>query len=335
MKQDTLLLIADSERDADMLYASGLRISEPFIFVEARGRKFAVVGDADLDRARRDAAVDRVLPLATFRRECAADGEAEPCLGQLAVQVLRHLRVRKVHVPHRFPLGYARQIRASRIKVKVREGWFFPDRQFKTAPELKMISAALTMAEIGLSEGIHALKRARVQRGGKLLLNGNPLSADRLRAIIDCAVFDAGGIPSGTVVACGPQACDPNERGHGLLRAHLPIILDVSPRSQKTGYFGHLARTVVRGTVKEPVHQLYEAVRTGQELAFKGIRSGANCAGLLEMVTAHFALHGFPTARRHGRLNGVLHGVGRGVGLESQEPPGTHGSSRSDRKSVV
>ena len=66
-----------------------------------------------------------------------------------------------------------------------------------------------------------------------------------------------------TIVAGGKQGCDPHERGHGPLRAHEPIIIDIFPRSQKTGYFGDITRTVVRGHASEGVRKLYATVLAG------------------------------------------------------------------------
>ena len=73
-------------------------------------------------------------------------------------------------------------------------------------------------------------------------------------------------------MAGGRQACDPHEPGHGPLRANEPIILDVFPRSQKTGYFGDITRTVVRGRASEAVRRLYDTVARGQEIAFARLR---------------------------------------------------------------
>ena len=90
------------------------------------------------------------------------------------------------------------------------------------------------MAEVGLAEGLQALKSCKIDRERRLLYHGNALTSEKLRAIIDTAIVQVGGLPSNTIVAGGRQSCDPHERGHGLLRAEEPIILDVFPRSQKT-----------------------------------------------------------------------------------------------------
>ena len=54
-KSENLLIVADSERDADMLYAVGMFVPDPFIYLRNRGRNYIVVSDLEIDRARRQA----------------------------------------------------------------------------------------------------------------------------------------------------------------------------------------------------------------------------------------------------------------------------------------
>ena len=53
---EPLLIVADSERDANMLYAVGLFVPDPFIYLNAGGRPWIVMSDLEIDRARRQAA---------------------------------------------------------------------------------------------------------------------------------------------------------------------------------------------------------------------------------------------------------------------------------------
>lgn len=153
-----------------------------------------------------------------------------------------------------------------------------------------------------------------------------PLTSERLRGIIGTAVLQAGGLAANTIVASGPQTCDPHERGHGVLRAGEPIILDVFPRSQKTGYFGDITRTVVKGRATEAVRQMYRAVEEAQDLAFSLIRHGANAGEVHGRVQEHFVGSGFKTGRHRGRMRGFFHGTGHGLGLDLHEALrlGTH-----------
>ena len=51
MKSETLLMVADSERDANMLYATGLFVPDPFIYLDFGRRPFIVMNDLEIDRA--------------------------------------------------------------------------------------------------------------------------------------------------------------------------------------------------------------------------------------------------------------------------------------------
>ena len=114
-----------------------------------------------------------------------------------------------------------------------------------------------------------------------------------LRAEIDSTILRAGGIPTGTIVAGGDQACDPHERGHGPLYADSLIILDVFPRDAKTGYFGDMTRTVLRGRATEVQRKLWNTVKAGQALGVEEQRALLN--DLEACQSPRTCPHGRPT----------------------------------------
>ena len=321
MKRDNLLLVADSEHDANMLYAVGMFVPDPFIYLRVGGKCHVVMSDLEIDRARKEARHCRVLPWTRYARKLERERAAKPGFATIIRELLREKRLKKVFVPASFPFGLARELRRMKIKVKIREGPFFPARQFKSAAEVKKISAALMMAEVGLAEGIQALKNARIGKNGRLLHHNVPMTSEKLRAIIDTAIIQAGGLPANTIVAGGRQSCDPHERGHGVLRAHEPIILDIFPRSQKTGYFGDITRTVVKGRASEPLRRLYHTVARGQDIAFDKMEAGVSGVEVHQAVHDFFIGEGYRTGKRNGRMQGFFHGTGHGLGLEIHEAP--------------
>jgi Xaa-Pro aminopeptidase len=322
MSRDNLLIVADSEHNADMLYAVGVFVPERFIFLRHKGRPHVVLADPELDRVRRLAPQCRVLSYSRYERRAArAQGNGHPPgLADVLRGLLRERRIRRVVVGEDFPFGLARRLRRDGVKVKLAHGALFPDRIVKGADEVKKISAALVMAEVGLAEGLHALRRTR-PKDGRLYLNQNPLTAERLRAIMDTAMLEAGGTPGHTIVAAGRQSCDPHERGHGPLPADAPIVLDVFPRSQKTGYHGDITRTVVRGRASEPVRAMHAAVVAAQQAALARLRHGAWAEEVHTACAATLAAAGFATRRRSGRHEGFIHSAGHGIGLELHEAP--------------
>lgn len=321
MKRETLLMVADSERDADMLYAVGMFAPDPFIFLRIRGINSIVISDLEIDRARTQAPHCRVLSLSRYQKKIRAQGIRNPGLAHVIAQILREKQIRTVTVPASFPCGLAAELRRLKIAVRPRRGLFFAQRELKSRQETKKIIAALAMAEVGLAEAMQVLKRAKIGRDNRLFYCHVPLTSEKLRAVIETAIVQASGLASHTIVAGGRQACDPHEPGYGLLRANEPIILDVFPRSQKTGYFGDITRTVVKGHADEAVRKLYDTVWRGQKMAARKMRAGVRTTEVHRAVQDFFEQQGYKTGKRNGRMEGFFHGTGHGLGLEIHEPP--------------
>jgi len=314
-------MVADSEHDANMLYATGLFVPDPFIYLQTRGRPLIVMSDLEIDRARVQAPHCRAVSLGRYQQKLRTGGIPRPGPAHVVRQILQEKGIRRVTVPDNFPLGLAGDLGKLGVTVKARPGNFFPEREIKSAAEVRKISAALMMAEVGMAEGMEVLRRSKIGRDRKLLYHNLPLTSEKLRAVIDCAILQASGLAANTIVAGGRQACDPHERGYGPLRAHEPIIIDIFPRSQKTGYFGDITRTVVRGRASEAVARLYDTVLRGQNIAFRKIRAGIPTGDAHRAVQEYFEQQGYKTRRHHGRMEGFFHGTGHGLGLEIHESP--------------
>lgn len=321
MKSEPLLIVADTEHDANMLYAVGMFVPDPFIYLRLGGRCYIVLSDLEIDRARKQAKHCYALSLSGFQEKLRQAGSKNPGHAHVIKQILRERKIKRVSVPGNFPLGLANELSGLGIRIQPRKGIFFPEREQKSAAEVKKISAALAMAEVGLAEGVQALRLSKIGKDRKLFYRNAPLTSERLRAVIDTAILQASGLASHTIVAGGKQGCDPHEIGRGILRANEPIILDVFPRSQTTGYFGDITRTVVKGRAGESVRKLYDTVLRGQKLAFSKMKAGVATKKIHEAVLNFFDGQGYKTGKRNGRMEGFFHGTGHGLGLEIHEAP--------------
>lgn len=312
----TKLIYAASPRSADMLYATGFHAPDAFVFLRQRGKKTIVLNDLEIDRGRREAMVDQILSSSDLAREF---GSHSP--GLIAAGFLLRRKIHRVAVPADFPLGFARLLEKAGIEVLPVEGHFWPEREIKTKCELSDIGKALHLAAAGILRAVEVLRASKIGRGGALKWGGKPLTSEIVRAECDAAVLRAGGIPDGTIVAGGRQACDPHERGHGPLRARELIILDVFPRDARTGFFGDLTRTVVRGQASGAQRNLWQAVCEAQQLAVRSIKPRAKGAAVHKAVQEFFASRGYRTEKRRGRWTGFFHGTGHGLGLDLHEEP--------------
>jgi len=315
------LIVAPSDTDADMLYATRIFIGDPFIFLQQNGKRTLVLSDLEIDRAKKNAKADEFVMFNQLEREVQGKAKKAPPYEKVLAHFLTKRGVKRALVPASFPLGFANEIKQKGIVLETSNGLFWPAREKKTAEEIKLLERALRMTETGMKRGMEILKASTPGAGKKLKWSGKTLTSEILRAEIDSAILRAGGVPTNTIVAGGDQACDPHERGFGPLHANTLIILDIFPRDGKTGYWGDMTRTVVRGRASEQQRKLWEAVKAGQALALKRIKAGEDGMSIHQAITELFDRRGFPTEVRNGRRVGFFHGTGHGLGLEIHEYP--------------
>ena len=315
------LIVAPSDTDADMLYATRIFIGDPFIFLQQNGKRTLVLSDLEIDRAKKNAKADEFVMFSQLEREVQGKAKKAPPYEKVLAHFLRKRGVKRAKVPANFPLGFANEIKRKGIALETSNGLFWPAREKKTAEEIRLLERALRITETGMKRGMEILKASKPGAGKKLKWSGKTLTSEILRAEIDSAILRAGGVPTNTIAAGGDQACDPHERGFGPLQANSLIILDIFPRDAKTGYWGDMTRTVVRGRASEQQRKLWEAVKAGQTLALKRIKAGIDGMSIHQAITELFDRRGFPTEVRDGRRVGFFHGTGHGLGLEIHEYP--------------
>lgn len=144
------------------------------------------------------------------------------------------------------------------------------------------------------------------------------LIIDEVLATHDCLS------PQGHIVAGGIESAEPHEAGSGPLLPGTPIVIDIFPRSNASGWYADMSRTVCIGMPPGELLQMYDAVLSAQTLAISLLRPGAVGGDIQLAVEAHFATLGFQT-RGEGKeftfAQGFVHGVGHGVGQEVHEAP--------------
>lgn len=330
MNFQNVLLVGTGQHDPNMLYATGLMTPEPAIYFRHKGRCYCVLNNHEIVRAGELSANCRPISLTRCMRRIQREHGNPPTLARVIHLLAKERRIKKFVVPETFPYGLAKDLRKLKLRLKVRPGpLFFPEREFKSPDEVKKISAAIMMAEVGMAEAIQALKNSKIGKDAKLVHRGLPLTAERLKSIIDTAVFQAGGLPDQTIVACGRQSCDFQKCGTGPLRANRPVVIRVLVRSQKTGYCGVITRTFVKGHATDSLRRLHETVRSAQDLAINALHAGVLAADVHRIVQKHFEQTGYRTSRSGKHCAGFLHDTGNGLGLEIIEPPAINSENQS------
>jgi len=320
MRPAARLLYAASESDADILYPTAFFAPDPFLFVQLGRRRILVASDLELDRAKKQASVDRVMSWSRVARKLEGEG-TRPSVAAVIARVARDLGARRAEVPRSFPLGLAMELDELGLRLVLGPDPFWPEREIKRPAEVRAIEASLRAAEAGLEAGLAALRACRIGRDGFLRRGGRRFTAEDLKAAVNTRILAEGCVPSHTICAPGDQAVDPHEEGHGAIRAHVPVVMDIFPRSERTGYFGDLTRTVVRGRASERLKQVYALVHEGVRLGHSRIRDGVPGKSIHTEIQRLFESRGFRTGVQQGRMQGFFHGTGHGLGLQIHEPP--------------
>jgi len=321
IKNRNILLFADSERDANVLYATRFFCPDAFVFIRtSAGKRIYVMSDLELDRAKKQSNAHRVLSLSKYTAMASSTSGRTPLPADVIAVVLRDLKIRGVTVPSNFPVGVADGLRKHGLRVGVAPDPFFAERLYKSDEDAKAIRTTMHATEAGLRAAIEVVRKSSI-RNGWVYHRNKRLTAEYLREVINGTIFDHGCVPAHTIVAPGKHGCDPHDVGAGPVQAHRPLIFDIFPRSEQTGYYADITRTVVKGKAPEEVKKMYLAVKAGQALGLRMIRHGVKTREIHRAIQALFDKRGFKTGKVDGRMQGFFHGTGHGLGLEVHEPP--------------
>ena len=314
------LMIAASETDADMYYATRFLAPDPFIFLQIGAEKYLLMSDLERDRARSQASVDHVLALSGYEEKAKERDIETPSPIDILHEFLIEKNIEHLNVPRAFPVAIADDLRDRGYRVTFPKGAFWPERAIKTEAEIAHIRAVQQHAETAMDVAISLIRNAGI-RGNTLYHDSEPLTSELVKRHIQLTLMERNCTTNHIIVACGDQACDPHDEGSGPLRAHRAIIIDIFPRSNRTGYFADITRTVVKGEPSAELQNIYNTVLEGQNLVLESIRADADGQAIHQSLTELFDSRNYETGTEDGHMQGFFHGTGHGLGLEIHEPP--------------
>lgn len=316
--------------NATLYHKIRFAVGDPAAYLETPGEgdsvcRTLILRDIEMDRARRQARADRVACPADFAPEDGLSGDRETATAQAAAECLRRGGVLRVRADRSLPLVFADMIRRAGIAVEYDPELGVADRRAKDEQEIAWIRQAQVVTQGAVEMACRLIARARARADGVLVHAGEPLTAERVRAVIDHWLLDRGYVNPPAIVAPGPQGADCHNLGSGELRTGQPVIIDVFPRNRETLYNGDCTRTVVHGAIPEELAAMHLAVRRAKAAAEAAIRAGAtgeevHKATVFSVVSSGYSV-GLAPDDAPGTYCSLPHGTGHGLGLEVHEPP--------------
>ena len=324
-----LLLYGDTERSAALRHEIPVPIGDAFLFAEIDGKAHILTSRLEtgrLARALPDAQLFDYFELGykEFVESGLSRAEASREVEARAVQ---QLGIDEAIVAAEFPLALADRLRADGVVLTVDEAAIELRRRAKTEVELDGIRLAQRAAEAGMAAASDLLARSRPNADGRLEVDGQPLLAEDVRAVLRRACAENGAPAPADVIVASVWQGGGHEPGSGPLPAGLPIHVDVWPRHEETACWADMARTFVVG---EPAREQAERLAEIDSLSLRAlteakenVRPGITGRELFDASCELFESAGYPTQRTSGPAEdeGFQWALGHGVGLEVHEAP--------------
>jgi Xaa-Pro aminopeptidase len=239
------------------------------------------------------------------------------------VRACRELGIAGASVPATFPLELADRLRENGVEVTPDRALFEERRRRKNATEIAGLRRAQRACEAALDAARDMLRRA--SSNGTLMLDGEPLTSERLKAEVERVFTEHGAFADEFIVAHGAQTTVGHEGGHGPILAGEAIVFDLFPRDRETGVYTDMTRTYVVGDVPEELREYHRLCKAALDRVVVAVKPGVNGRTLFEIPCELFAEHGYPTqlTKKPGEVldSGFFHSLGHGVGLEVHERP--------------
>lgn len=305
-------VIYSSSHDPDMRYLTQFVTSDPLFYIKKRSEEgILIVPQMEFDRAQDEASCG-VVSRGDARFFEFLEEEVSP--QRAAARMVHEYAGGDVIVPATFPLGMAEYLR-SFCRVTVDTDTVEGMRAVKSPRELDAIRATQERTNEVMAFAEDIIRHA-TEKGGELLYGGSPLTSDSLRREMHCWLLRHGCTAHDTIVSCGRETSQPHNTGSGTLLANEPIVIDVFPQDEKTGYYADMTRTFVKGEPTPEIQEIYGTVCDGQTLAEEMLRPGITGAEVHNAVLDLFNERGYATGDE-----GFIHSLGHGVGLQIHEGP--------------
>ncbi|MCP4758120.1 MAG: aminopeptidase P family protein [Planctomycetes bacterium] len=321
----TTLIAGIPSANDTLFHAIRFGAGDPAALIDFGSERLLIIRDIEMDRARKSARVDRVACPADFAPEGGLSGDRETATAQAAAEAIRRSDIAEVTADRTLPLSFLAALRDSGIKTMYDQDLGVTSRRSKDAEELDALRTAQADTQTAIATACETIAAASPDAQGLLMRDGDVLTAERVRTLIDICLLERGYENPTCIVAGGPQGADCHNHGHGALRTSEPIIIDVFPRSKSTRYNGDCTRMVVHGEVPPAVERMHAAVLAakiaGENVAKAGITGEAVNAATTAVIVEHGYELGLPEEGADPGRVAMVHGTGHGVGLAVHEPP--------------
>ncbi len=322
-----VLIYGDTIRHPELRHEVPLTLGDPFLYAERGDRRYITITDFEWPRLQ-EAGVEAELisPFKLGLDQLLDSGMKywEMAL-ELTLRAVNHIGITEAVAPHTFPLMLAEHLRANGIELTPERELFDLRRRVKNESELAGIRRAQRAAEAGMDAARDLFRRAQ-QSNGSLLVDGEPLTSERVKLAIQDAFAKNGCSAEEFIVSHGPQSAIGHDMGSGDIRPGEPIVIDLWPKDAETACYADMTRTYCIGDVPDELREYHRLAKESLDVSLNAVRAGARGSDIYAVSCEPFHREGHKTLlnKEPGEVieDGYFHSLGHGVGLDVHEQPG-------------
>ncbi|MEM7311651.1 MAG: M24 family metallopeptidase [Planctomycetota bacterium] len=289
------------------------------------GKRFLILRDIEMARARQKARADQVGCPADFAPDSGLSGDRETATAQSVAEFLVRHDIKSVVSDRTMPLIFADQIRQRGIDLVCDLDLGVTARREKDEEEIEWLRHAQSVTEGAIEYACNMIARAKPDGDGILQHDGAPLTSERVRSAVDIWLLGKEFNGPTYIIAGGSEGADCHNYGSGPLKTGEPVIVDIFPQDRKTRYNGDCTRTVVNGEPTDELKKMHAAVVAAKAAATAATRAGVTGEDVhnetIRLILEHGYLMGLPEEGAPPEFTSMPHGTGHGIGLDVHEPP--------------
>jgi len=221
---------------------------------------------------------------------------------------------KKVLIPPNFPVALANAL-GEHCALSVDKGTVMEMRSRKSRHEILAMKKVQKVTQQAMGLAVSLIRNASVKKGN-LYSAGKLLTAEQVKYTMHSLLLKHGCSAVDTIVSCGEDTAIPHIAGTGTLRSDEPIVIDLFPVDEGSGYYADMTRTVVKGKPSPEILAMYSALREAKQLGISKIKAGVSGADVHQTVVDFFKDQGYESGTK-----GFVHNLGHGVGLQVHELP--------------
>jgi Xaa-Pro aminopeptidase len=308
---DAFVMYASS-RDADMRYLTQFVTSDPFVyFKKANENGMIIISQMETGRASRES-TSSVMTRTQAGLPDILKTETDPW--RATAKMIAGQVGKKILVPPNFPIALSNAL-GEFCSVIVDKGTVPAIREKKSRSEIQEMKHVQKITETAMDVAVSLIRRSTIKKG-VLYSEGKPLTSEMIKFSMHSLLLEHGCTAVDSIVSCGEETAVPHMTGTGPLHADEPIVIDLFPCEEKTGYYADMTRTVVKGEPTPEIREMYAALREAKQLGISQVKAGISGAAVYQSVVDFFKERGYESNTR-----GFIHNLGHGVGLQVHEQP--------------